>query len=157
MNKNIDDSYWMKIVNAISQASTCRVKIGTVLVKNKVIVGVGYLGSVSGDAHCCDIGCLLVDNLGMKGSGDSGFSCERCIHSEMNAILKCQERGVADSWIECYTCYSPCLNCLKCLLAIGVKKIVFAKRYKDLNRDLYMRDLLRPIRDSLAFYQYEND
>lgn len=146
MNLIINDSYWLSIVDQISRASTCKVAIGTILIKNKSIVSHGFLGSISGDYHCLDKGCLEVQNNGKFGSSNIGTSCIRTIHSEMNAILKCNVRGE----LECYTTYQPCLNCLKALLAIGTRKIVYIKEYKDEWRD----DFIRETRVSMNMYKY---
>ena len=138
-NLRINDGYWMDIVRNISKASTCRVDIGTLIVRDKIIVAHGVLGSVAGDHHCADKGCLEVSNNGLFGSSDSGISCIRTVHSEMNAILKCNVKG-SDSggWLECYTTYKPCLNCMKALLAIGARKIVYDRDYIDKWRDLFL-------------------
>lgn len=139
MNKKIDDNYWMNITRQVAKASTCRVEVGCVLVHKNIIVGVGYVGSISGDDHCCDVSCIMVDNYGLKGSSNSDQSCIRTIHAETNAILKCSVRGSKDNgWIECYSTYSPCLDCTKLLLQIGVRKFVFEKDYRDINRDKYL-------------------
>ena len=143
MNKNITNEYWLRIVDQIAQASTCRVKIGTVLIQNKKIIGVGFLGSIPGDFHCSDpaIGCMLVESPS-QGIDSSGKGCRRTIHSEINAILQCTSRGSEQNgWIECFTSYQPCLWCLKCLLSIGVRKIIYEKPYKDESRGLYLNSL----------------
>lgn len=156
MNKNITDNYWMAIVEQIAKASTCRVEIGTVLVKDNHIVGVGYLGSVSGDYHCCDDDCLLLSNYGIKGSEDNLFSCERTCHAEVNAVLKCKERGSEnDGWITCYSTYSPCLQCTKILLQIGVREFIFKKDYKDLYRDQYLSQLNKTIFKQIKWRKYD--
>lgn len=152
MNTRIDDNYWMTIVAGISYASTCRKHLGCVLVKNKYIVGMGYVGSVHGDNHCTikndtsNNNCLLVENNGLFGSGDRK-SCIRTIHAEMNAILNMQQviRGEEDNWISCYSTYQPCLNCTKALLQIGVRKFRYAFPYKDNLRDSYILELSNDI------------
>ena len=144
MNKEINDNYWMQICDMIAQASTCRVKIGCLITRGNQIVGTGYVGSISGDYHCSDLikGCLLVDNHGIKGSSDSGKSCIRTIHAEINAVLKTKERGTEkDGWLECYCTYMPCLTCFQALLQIGVRKIVYRNEYKDKWRDVYIENL----------------
>lgn len=142
MNKKINDNYWMNITRQVAKASTCRVEVGCVLVHKNIIVGIGYVGSISGDSHCCDTSCIMVDNYGLKGSSDSGKSCVRTIHAETNAILKCNIRGSKDNgWIVCYSTYSPCLDCTKLLLQIGVRTFVYDKEYKDINRDTYLYNI----------------
>lgn len=140
MNKNINDEYWMGIVDKIARASTCRVKIGTLLIQNRKIVGVGFLGSVPGDIHCDEEGCLLVDSP-HQGSDNTGKGCRRTIHSEINAILNRTPVDLSQGYLECYTTYEPCLNCLKCLLSIGVRKIIYRNYYKDEHRDFYFQTL----------------
>jgi dCMP deaminase len=156
MNKNITHEYWIKIVQDIAQASTCRVKIGCIILKENYIVGIGYLGSISGDYHCNNEiqGCLLVDNNGLQGSGDGNRSCIRTIHAEMNAVLKTQERGEPGNWLTCYSTYSPCLNCYKALLQIGVRVFVFEKEYKDLYRDVFIENLHLSIKDHIKWIKY---
>lgn len=157
-NKNINDRYWMNIVDYVAKASTCRVEIGCVLLHKNIIIGVGYVGSISGDVHCTDEKCLLLPNFGVKGSGNNELSCERCIHAEMNAILKCNVRGSqSDGWIICYSTYSPCLSCFKILLAIGVRVFIFQKDYKDLHRDEYSCHLHENILSSLIWHKHERE
>lgn len=150
MNERINDDYWMKLVENISHASTCRKRLGCVLVKNKYIIGTGYVGSVHGDSHCTvvnevnesDNDCVLVENNNLFGSGDSK-SCVRTIHAEMNAILNMQTaiRGEEDNWITCYSTYQPCLNCTKALLQIGTRKFIYTFPYIDVSRDKYIEEI----------------
>lgn len=142
MNLKINDGFWMKIAQQIAEASTCRVNVGCVLIKNKEIVGTGFVGSVRGDDHCTDKGCLLVDNHGIKGSSDSGQSCIRTVHAELNAVLRRRADGNADTgWIIAYCTHQPCLECTKALLAVGTRGFVYETPYKDLHRDLYLKEV----------------
>jgi len=156
MNKNITPQYWMQMVDQLAQASTCRVKIGAIILKENYVVGMGYTGSVHGDFHCEEDKCLLVNNHGEKGSSDSGESCIRTIHAEMNAILKCEVRGSEKfDWLTCYCTYMPCLDCFKALLQIGVRTFIYKNWYKDIHRDVYIEYLSNEIRDNLWYARYE--
>jgi dCMP deaminase len=148
--KTMSDNYWMKICDDIAEASTCRVKIACLLVKRKKIVGVGYLGSVSGDYHCDIHGCLFVPNYGVQGMGDGDERCIRTIHAEQNAILQCVNYGEPGNWLTCYSTYEPCLICFKLLLAVGTRTFVFRKEYKDDLRDLYIDKLDISIKSRLS-------
>ena len=153
-NKNINDQYWMQIAIDTSSASTCRAKVGCVIVKNRQIFAQGFVGSIPGDSHCTDVGCLLLDNHGLKGSTDQGVSCERSVHAEQNAVLRCSVRGSeANGWLEAYCTHKPCLNCFKLLLSIGVRKFVYLHDYKDLYRDEYIDKLSSSILMKLEFYR----
>lgn len=138
MNPNINDEYWMRIAEQVAEASTCRKKVGCVLIQNNFIVGMGYVGSVHGGVHCNDVGCLFVESP-TQGSENTGLRCVRTIHAEINAILKCNVRGDDNSgYISAYSTYAPCMDCTKALIQIGVRVIVFRNAYKDVNRDKYL-------------------
>ena len=158
MNLHFTHEYWLNIVRQVAKASTCRVQLGCVLVKNNNIVGVGYTGSVSGDSHCEDVGCLLVDNYYMYGSDIMGKSCIRTVHAEMNALLKCIVQGsLKDGWLTCYSTYEPCLACVKLLLQKGVRYFVYARIYKDDNRDYYLKMLHNNVQSQVVWTQYEEN
>lgn len=148
MNKHLTPEYWMKIVSQIAEASTCRVKIGCILVRRNHIQGVGYLGSVSGQPHCDDVGCLYV-HAPHQGTDSGDESCIRTVHAEMNAVLDYGMKTVGDQTnipgrLFCFSTYSPCLNCFKALLQIGVRRFNYERIYRDEWRD----KLLLEIRES---------
>jgi len=138
MNSKVNASYFMKIAEVHAEASTCRAKVGCVIVKENTVVGTGYVGSVHGDTHCGNDEHILV-SAGHRPNGDT---CIRTIHAEMNAVLKCTERGnVRDGWMQAFSTHQPCLDCLKVLLQIGVRKIWYKYAYEDSRRDLYLAKL----------------
>lgn len=157
MNHRITPAYWMRMAADVAKAATCRAEVGCVLVHKNVIVGVGYVGSVHGDDHCVAYPeaykahdrHILVKTT-RQGSTKKGDTCIRTIHAEMNAVLKCTVRGSeANEWINCYSTYQPCLDCTKVLLQIGVRKIFYARPYKDSWRDTYLDGLTELLRRSI--------
>ena len=73
------NQYFMAQSVLLSLRSTCkRLEVGATIVRDKRIIAGGYNGSVSGDVHCIDEGCYVVNG-----------HCVRTIHAEMNAILQC--------------------------------------------------------------------
>lgn len=115
------DQYFMLQALAISQRSTCnRALVGSVLVKNRRIIGTGYNGSVSGQPHCDDIGHQMVAG-----------HCVRTIHSEMNTLIQCARSGVSTVSTEIFVTHFPCYNCTKSLVQAGVKKINYYYNYRD--------------------------
>jgi dCMP deaminase len=130
--------YWMPIVDRVAEASTCRVKIGCVIVQQNHLAGVGFLGSLPGYPHCTDAGCLYIHAPHM-GTEDKAESCIRTIHAETNAVMDFLRRGKI--WSEkpvVYCTYSPCVNCLKLLLSINVETIYYQKTYRDEWRDKFL-------------------
>jgi dCMP deaminase len=93
---------------------------GCVLVRDKQILSTGYNGSIPGDKHCEDDGCLIVDN-----------HCVRTIHAEMNAILQCSSHGISTQGATAYITNMPCTNCSKALITAGIKEVVIFSDYHD--------------------------
>ena len=131
MEKRIPwDQYFMLQAVLLSSRSTCtRLSVGAILVRDQRMIAGGYNGSVSGDKHCIDDGCYMVDG-----------HCLRTIHAEMNAVLQCAKFGIPTDGAELYVTDFPCLQCTKMLLQAGVKKIHYLRNY---NNDSYALELLK--------------
>jgi len=137
MNKLVNPWYWLRIAREVGKASTCKADVGCVLVHEKMIVGIGYVGSIHGDDHCDEDGHI---NVPAEYRGENGETCIRTVHAEVNAILKCMVRGSHDKgFIECYSTHQPCCECLKLLLQIGVRTIYYILPYVDARRDEYLQ------------------
>ncbi|WP_062532235.1 ComE operon protein 2 [Jeotgalibaca dankookensis] len=122
MQKRIPwDQYFMAQAVLLSLRSTCtRLEVGATIVRDKRIIAGGYNGSVSGDVHCIDEGCYMVNG-----------HCLRTIHAEMNAILQCAKFGIPTENAEIYVTHFPCLQCLKMILQAGIKKVYYLKDYNN--------------------------
>lgn len=126
------DQYFMAQALLLSLRSTCtRLEVGATLVKDRRIIAGGYNGSVSGDTHCIDHGCYVVEG-----------HCIRTIHAEMNALLQCAKLGISTDQSEIYVTHFPCLHCTKALLQAGVKKIHYLNNYHN---DPYALDLIKRV------------
>lgn len=122
MDKRIPwEQYFMAQSVLLSLRSTCsRLEVGATIVRDKRIIAGGYNGSVSGDSHCIDEGCYVVDN-----------HCVRTIHAEMNAILQCAKFGVPTEGAEIFVTHFPCLPCTKMILQAGITRIYYLEDYKN--------------------------
>ena len=115
------NQYFMLQAVLLSLRSTCeRLSVGAILVRDKRVIAGGYNGAVSGDDHCIDVGCYVVDG-----------HCLRTIHAEMNAVLQCSKFGIPTDGAEIYVTDFPCLQCTKSLLQAGIKKIYYMRNYHD--------------------------
>lgn len=113
--------YFMAQTHLIALRSTCeRLTVGATIVRDKRIIAGGYNGSVSGSAHCIDEGCYVIDH-----------HCVRTVHAEMNAVLQCAKFGVPTEGSEIYVTHFPCLQCTKSIIQAGIKKVFYAKDYKN--------------------------
>lgn len=125
------NQYFMLQAVLLSLRSTCeRLSVGAILVRDKRVIAGGYNGAVSGDDHCIDVGCYVVDG-----------HCLRTIHAEMNAVLQCSKFGIPTDRAEIYVTDFPCLQCTKSLLQAGIKKIYYMRNYH--NDDYAIRLLKR--------------
>jgi dCMP deaminase len=115
------DEYFLKLAMLASERATCpRMHCGCVLVRNKNVVATGYNGSIPGDDHCDEVGCLIVDN-----------HCVRTIHAEMNALSQAAKWGHPVEGATAYITNMPCTNCAKALVTAGVKRVVVFSDYHD--------------------------
>lgn len=101
-----------------AELSHCeRKKVGAIIVKDQMIISDGYNGTPAGFDNCCE-----------DENGDTNWYV---LHAEANAILK-----VAKSTNNCkgatlYLTLSPCKDCSKLILQAGIRRVVYARGYKD--------------------------
>jgi dCMP deaminase len=115
------DEYFLKLAMLASERATCpRMHCGCVLVKNKNVITTGYNGSIPGDDHCDQVGCLIVDN-----------HCVRTVHAEMNALIQAARRGHSVDGATAYVTNMPCTTCSKAVITAGIKRVVVFSDYHD--------------------------
>ena len=112
------DSAYLKMANTWGELSHCeRKKVGALIVKNRMIISDGYNGTPTGFENVCE--------------DEEHLTKWYVLHAEANAILK-----VAASTQSCvdatlYITLSPCKECSKLIHQSGIKRVVYAKAYKD--------------------------
>jgi len=122
------DEYFMEIASTVAKRSTCdRGRGGCVIVKDKQILVTGYVGSPPGQPHCDDVGHQMKTVI--HGDGAQSQHCMRTIHMEQNAICQAAKRGISIDGATIYEKYTSCSTCAKLLVAVGIKRAVYAKRY----------------------------
>lgn len=122
------DEYFLKLAMLVSERATCpRMHCGCVLVKDKRILSTGYNGSIPGDAHCEDEGCIIEDN-----------HCIRTIHAEINALIQCAIHGVSTKGATAYITNMPCTNCAKALIGAGIVEIVVFSDYHNTRAEEFL-------------------
>ena len=115
------DEYFLKLAMLASERATCpRMHCGCVLVRNRNVISTGYNGSIPGDEHCEDIGCLMVDS-----------HCVRTVHAEMNALIQAAKKGHAVEGSTAYITNMPCTTCAKAMITAGIKRVVVFSDYHD--------------------------
>jgi dCMP deaminase len=122
------DKYFLKLAMLASERATCpRMHCGCVLVKDRFVLATGYNGSLPGQPHCEDVGCLVVDN-----------HCVRTNHAEINALVQAAIHGVTIKGATAYITNMSCTTCAKALIASGISRVVVFSDFHDtLATDFY--------------------
>ena len=112
------ETAYMSLASIMAARSTCLgKKVGAVITDRDMtrVLCVGYNGSYSGGPNQCD-------NLQPGVCG--------CLHAEINAILK----NVGDlKQSVLFVTLSPCYNCSKILLNVGIGRVVYLEEYRNSN------------------------
>jgi dCMP deaminase len=119
----------MNIAVAASERSTCpRAAVGAIVAREKHVISTGYNGSPSGEPHCEDIGCAIVEGR-----------CVRTVHAEINAIMR------AGFTVSCslYTTHLPCFECSKIIINSGIISVYYAYEYEDVRQRVVGYDSLQ--------------
>jgi len=132
MTRISEDEYFINIAKQSAIRGTClRRQVGCVLVDYKGhILSTGFNGNPHGVVHCEDSPC---PGANLK-SGEGLDKCE-AIHAEINAIVHCRD---IQAITRCYVTVSPCIYCIKALLATDCKEIIFLEEYAHIkSKDLW--------------------
>ena len=123
-----DDYFMIQAILAKLRSNCLSRQIGAVLVKNNRQISTGYNGTPTGIINCFEGGCKRCSER-INGVIKSGESLDRCIcvHAEANAIMKCVMFGHA----TLYSTLSPCIECSKMAITVGIGRIVVLSKYTE--------------------------
>ena len=135
------DTYFLSIVYLTRLRSNCiKRKVGSLVVKDRVIVGLGYNGTPTNTINCFDGGCNrccsqsqdgFIETCGKRRKLDVSFrgvdldKCV-CLHAELNAILA-SNTNLQGSTL--YSTLEPCLDCAKVITQCGITRVVYINEY----------------------------
>lgn len=114
MDRLSKEQMYLKMAEIVGERSTClRLKVGTVVTNSEMtnIVSIGYNGGYSGGP---EIQC----------TGEEG-NCKD-LHSEVNALVKCNEQGKV-----MFITDSPCEMCSKLIVNKGIEKVFYLREYRN--------------------------
>lgn len=115
--QEILDKRYMRMATIWSENSYCaRRKVGALIVKNKMIISDGYNGTPSGFENICE--------------DDNGVTKPYVLHAEANAITKIARSGNSSEGATLYVTASPCIECAKLIIQAGIKRVVYAEKYR---------------------------
>ncbi len=121
----LQDKNFINIAYEIASASKCISRhTGAIIVKDGRIVSTGYNGTPPGYINCDE----YWDGVYTSEHHDWSYKYE--IHAEMNAIVWAARQWIAVEGATIYCTYEPCFDCIRAIIAAGMKHIVFSEKYK---------------------------
>ena len=100
-----------------SSLSHCvRKQVGALIVKDNMIISDGYNGTPSGFPNQCE--------------NENGETHWYVLHAEANAISKVAKSHNSAEGATLYITLSPCLDCSKLILQVGIVRLVYSRKYK---------------------------
>lgn len=115
--QEILDKRYMRMAAIWSENSYCtRRKVGALIVKNKMIISDGYNGTPAGFENICE--------------DDNGVTKPYVLHAEANAITKIARSNNSSEGATLYVTASPCIECAKLIIQAGIKRVVYAEKYR---------------------------
>jgi len=114
------DIAYLKMAEEWSKLSHCKRKqVGSLIVKDKMIISDGYNGTPSGFENFCE--------------DEDGYTKWYVLHAEANAIAKVSGSTQSTKGSTLYITLSPCKECSKLIFQSGINRVVYSKKYKDLS------------------------
>ncbi|MGN0058628.1 MAG: dCMP deaminase family protein [Phocaeicola plebeius] len=111
------DRRYMRMAGIWAENSYCqRRKVGALIVKEKMIISDGYNGTPSGFENVCE--------------DEQGVTKPYVLHAEANAITKIARSNNSSEGATLYVTASPCIECAKLIIQAGIKRVVFAEKYR---------------------------
>lgn len=115
--QDILDRRYMRMAAIWAENSYCnRRKVGALIVKDKMIISDGYNGTPAGFENICE--------------DDNGLTKPYVLHAEANAITKIARSGNSSEGATLYVTASPCIECAKLIIQSGIKRVVYAEKYR---------------------------
>ena len=111
------DRRYIRMAGIWAENSYCkRRKVGALIVKDKMIISDGYNGTPSGFENVCE--------------DENNMTKPYVLHAEANAITKIARSSNSSEGATLYVTASPCIECAKLIIQAGIKRVVYAEKYR---------------------------
>lgn len=111
------DKRYIRMAMIWADNSYCkRRKVGTLIVKDKMIISDGYNGTPSGFENICE--------------DENNITKPYVLHAEANAITKIARSNNSSDGATMYVTASPCIECAKLIIQAGIKRVVYSEKYR---------------------------
>ena len=110
------DLRYLRMARIWAENSYCkRRQVGALVVKDKMIISDGYNGTPSGFENVCE---------------DNNVTKPYVLRAEANAITKLARSSNNSEGSTLYVTASPCIECAKLIIQSGIKRVVYAEKYR---------------------------
>ena len=110
------DLRYLRMARIWAESSYCeRRQVGALVVKDKMIISDGYNGTPSGFENICE---------------ENDITKPYVLHAEANAITKLARSSNNSDGSTLYVTASPCIECAKLIIQAGIKRVVYAEKYR---------------------------
>lgn len=122
------DRTYLKMAKQWAQLSRAeRMKVGCLVVKDRMIISDGFNGTPRGfDNTCEQLNTVTEQMMG----GNTTITKPEVLHAESNAITKLAMSTISSKDSTMYVTLSPCLDCAKLIIQCGIKRVVYSELYR---------------------------
>ncbi len=111
------DLRYLRMARIWAENSYCqRRKVGALVVKHNTIISDGDNGTPSGFENVCE--------------DEHNVTLPYVLHAEANAITKLARSSNNSEGSTLYVTASPCIECSKLIIQAGIKRVVYAEKYR---------------------------
>ena len=111
------DQRYLRMARIWAENSYCqRRKVGSLVVKEKMIISDDYNGTPSGFENICE--------------DDQNVTKPYVLHAEANAITKLARSNNSSEDATMYITASPCIECAKLIIQAGIRRVVYGENYR---------------------------
>ena len=116
VKQHLLDARYLRMARIWAENSYCkRRQVGALVVKDKMIISDGYNGTPSGFENICE---------------ENDITKPYVLHAEANAITKLARSSNNSDGSTLYVTASPCIECAKLIIQAGIKRVVYAEKYR---------------------------
>jgi len=133
--------FYMRLAVVVESGAKCLGShVGAVIVRDDRVLGSGYNGTPAGYPNCTvsERGCrrcALRAEQPDAGLAGKLYDICLCVHAEQNAMATAARFGVAIDGAILYTTLQPCFNCLKELMQVRLRGVIFRRAWQASHPD----------------------
>lgn len=128
--------FYMRLALVMESGAKCLgSQVGAVIVRDNRVLGSGYNGTPAGYPNCTEAErgcrrCALRREQGEAGLSGRLYDICLCVHAEQNAIATAARFGLAIDGGVVYTTLQPCFNCLKEIMQVRLRGVIFRREWQ---------------------------